>query len=104
MSSGHAKAHLLLVTLAAVLAWWPGSIVLSAESVPVSERSDQPRISAHLAATLKRANDALRSKNYDLALAELNAADAMQPKSAYDQRIIDEMRTFVTARARLPPR
>jgi hypothetical protein len=103
VSSGHPKALLLLATLASVLAWGPGSVVLSAESVPVGEKSEKPRISSHLVATMKRANDALRSKNYDLALAELNAADAMPPKSIYDQRIIDEMRAIVTARARVPP-
>ncbi len=97
MNSANRKAHLLLATLAVVLGASPVDISSAAEPSPAPPSQPGPRISAHLAAVLKRANDAIRSKNYDLALKELDAADAMQPKSPYDQRIIDELRTYANA-------
>jgi len=68
------------------------------DKAAASEGQERPRVSAHIAGTLKRANDALQTKNYDLTLMELDAADAMPNKSAYDQRIIDQMRAFAKAR------
>ena len=91
------KAHLLLATLAVVVGASHVEVSSTAEPSPAPKSQPGPKISAHLTAVLKRANDAFRSRNYDLALKELDAADAMQPKSAYDQRIIDELRAYTNA-------
>ena len=97
MNLTNRKAHLLLATLAVVLGAPPVEVSSAAEPSPAPTSQPRPTISAHIAPVLKRVNDAVRSRNYDLALKELDAADAMQPKSPYDQRIIDEFRTYINA-------
>ncbi len=97
MNSANPKARLLLACLAVVSWALPTQFSVAAEPPTAATSQPRPQISAHLAAALKRANDAVRIKNYDLALTELDAADAIQPKSQYDQRIIDELRAYAKA-------
>jgi tetratricopeptide (TPR) repeat protein len=80
-----------------------GAIVVAlrappADPVPVSPpavaaasgaNDQQPRISKALRSPLRSAQDALKSRNYQDAIATLEAADRTQDKSPYDQHIIN---------------
>jgi uncharacterized protein len=50
-------------------------------------------VSRELAPVLKRAQDALKHKQWDEALAALDAAESTPGKTAFDQTVIDAMRT-----------
>jgi hypothetical protein len=91
------KARQILAAFLLVLGSVPGSLVSAGEPSPPPVSESRPVVSEHLRATLKRANDALNSKNYELVLVEVDAADAMQPKSQFDQYVIDQMRAFAKA-------
>jgi len=54
-------------------------------------RADEPTVSRGLAKTLKAANEALQAKKYDEVLAKTREAEAMSPKSAYDEYVIHSM-------------
>lgn len=55
-------------------------------------------VSKKLAPKLQRAQKAIDRMDYDRALAELKAADAVPGKTAYDQYMIDLLRTLATLR------
>jgi hypothetical protein len=99
MNARRTPTTLLIAASVFTLQWMPQTCLSAdAERPPSADGKERPRISAHLASTLKRANDAFRAKDYELALKELDAADALGNKSEYDQRIIDQLRTAATAR------
>ena len=91
MSATLSKTFLRLTAL--VVVFVPGPVPLfAAQETTATERFSGPTVSAHLRAVLTRVNVAFRAGNYELALKETDAADAMQPKSSFDQLIIDQLR------------
>ena len=96
MNTAIVKACLCLVT--AVIVSGSSQALVSAEASSAPERRSDQVVSVHLRAVLKRANDAFRAGNNDLALKEVDAADAMQPKSPFDQYVIDQIRAATKAR------
>jgi tetratricopeptide (TPR) repeat protein len=71
--------------LAAVL----GFAVVSAGSGVA--RADEPTVSRALAKSLKAANDALQAKKYDEVLARTKEAEAISPRTPYDEYVIHSM-------------
>jgi len=71
--------------LAAVL----GLAVVSAGSGVA--RADEPTVSRALAKSLKAANDALQAKKYDEVLARTKEAEAISPRTPYDEYVIHSM-------------
>jgi hypothetical protein len=63
--------------------------------------SAKPRVSAEVAAPLRRAQQAINRKDWATALAEISSAEAISNKTPYDQVIIDEMKFFVQKRSKL---
>jgi hypothetical protein len=91
--------HTLRVALALSLlfALVPALNLNAAEAPPPKSNPYSQTVSALLAPTLKRANEAFRAKNYELVLKELDAAEAMHPKTAFDQTVIDRIRVVTNA-------
>jgi len=54
-------------------------------------RADEPQVSKAVAKSLKAANDALQAKNYDEVLAKTREAQAITPRTAYDDYVIHYM-------------
>jgi len=84
-------APLLAMALLAI-----GSIGISGLAVAADAKA--PAVTKALAKPLKAAQDALGKKDWRGALAELDKADAMSGKSAYDQFLISELRGFAYVR------
>jgi len=100
MKAANNKSHVLPKTLLVLLGSVPAALLSAAEPPPAPSSQPNPQVvSVHLRAVLTRANEAVNSKNYDLALKELDAADVMQPKSPFDQSVIDRMRAYAKAQA-----
>jgi hypothetical protein len=53
--------------------------------------AEEPHVSANVAKTLKAANDALQAKNYTEVLNKAREAEAMSPRSDYDNYVIHSM-------------
>ena len=104
MNAANRKSRVLPVTLLVLSGSVPAAFLSAAEPplAPASQPNSQV-VSVHLRAVLTRANQAVNSKNYDLALKELDAADAMQPKTPFDQSIIDRLRAFAKAQSTKTP-
>ena len=51
-------------------------------------RAEEPQVSKAVAKSLKAANDALQAKNYDEVIAKTREAQAITPRTAYDDYII----------------
>jgi hypothetical protein len=86
-----------LLCLFAALALASPELLSAAEGSSSGVRS----VSATIAPTLKSAQQAINRKEYVAALVEVDKADAMPNKTAYDQEVIDQLRMFVNARLRL---
>jgi Tetratricopeptide repeat len=67
------------------------SLVLGFAAVSVAPRAEEPHVTAALAKTLKAANDALQAKNYTEVLNKTREAEAMSPRSDYDNYVIHSM-------------
>ena len=67
------------------------AMVLGLTSVSVVSRAEEPHVTAALAKTLKAANDALQAKNFPEVLNKTREAEAMSPRSDYDNYVIHSM-------------
>ena len=94
MNAASIKVNLPLATLLSLFALAPMTQVLRADPAPVPGSRTGPVVSEHMRPVLKRAQDAVNGRNYELALKELDVADAMQQKSSFDQTVIDRLRTY----------
>ena len=61
-------------------------------------------VSAALQPALRRANEAIKKKDYGVALEQLEIADAMPNKTPDDQSVIGSMRRFIEARLKFEMR
>ena len=66
-------------------------MVLGLVSVGTVSRAEEPHVTAALAKTLKAANDALQAKNFPEVLNKTREAEAMSPRSDYDNYVIHSM-------------
>ena len=66
-------------------------MVLGLVSVATVSRAEEPHVTAALAKTLKAANDALQAKNFPEVLNKTREAEAMSPRSDYDNYVIHSM-------------
>ena len=66
-------------------------LILGLVSVGTGSRAEEPHVTAALAKTLKAANDALQAKNYSEVLNKTREAEAMSPRSDYDNYVIHSM-------------
>jgi Tfp pilus assembly protein PilF len=66
-------------------------MVLGLASVATVTRAEEPHVTAALAKTLKAANDALQAKNFPEVLNKTREAEAMSPRSDYDNYVIHSM-------------
>jgi hypothetical protein len=68
------------------------AVVLGVAGVTSASRAaDEPHVTPALAKTLKAANDALQAKNYTEVLNKTREAEAMSPRSDYDNYVIHSM-------------
>jgi hypothetical protein len=67
------------------------AVVLGFAGVQGMSRAEEPHVTAALAKTLKAANDALQAKNYTEVLNKTREAEAMSPRSDYDNYVIHSM-------------
>lgn len=66
-------------------------MVLGLVSVGMVSRAEEPHVTPALAKTLKAANDALQAKNFPEVLNKTREAEAMSPRSDYDNYVIHSM-------------
>jgi tetratricopeptide (TPR) repeat protein len=69
-----------------------GIFALGASAPGWAQAPAQEKVSAKVAKPLKAAQEATQKKQWDLVLAKVNEADAVQGKTAYDQYIINEFK------------
>lgn len=67
------------------------TMVLGFGAASVVAAAEEPHVTAALAKTLKAANDALQAKNYGEVLNKTREAEAMSPRSDYDNFVIHSM-------------
>ena len=67
------------------------ALVLGFTAVSVVSRAEEPQVSKGVAKTLKAANDALQAKNWTEVLSKTREAEAMTPRSSYDDYVIHSM-------------
>jgi Tfp pilus assembly protein PilF len=67
------------------------ALVLGFTAVGGAVRAEEPQVSRAVAKTLKAANDALQAKNFTEVLAKTKEAEAISPRTAYDDYIIHSM-------------
>ena len=86
------KANLVLAAAMAA-AGLTGLVAGTLGPVPAlaADKAPVQKISANLLKPLKAAQEALVAKNFDEALAQLQAAQAIEPKSPYDMFMISEL-------------
>jgi len=89
------RANLILMAAlaAAGLTTVTGALLVPATAFAAAEAAEQ-KVSAKLGKPLRAAQEAIAAKNYPEAFAQLDAAAAMEPKTAYDSFMIDELRWF----------
>jgi hypothetical protein len=83
----------IATTLAFVFA-----IALAGASTPVRSQA-APTVSKALAKPLKEAQDSMKAKKYDAAMAKLKEVQGMSGKSPYDEHLMHEMMGFLYFRA-----
>ena len=66
-------------------------MILGLVSISTGSRAEEPHVTAALAKTLKAANDALQAKNFPEVLNKTREAEAMSPRSDYDNYVIHSM-------------
>jgi Tfp pilus assembly protein PilF len=89
------RANLILMAAlaAAGLTSVTGALLVPATAFAAAEAAEQ-KVSAKLGKPLRAAQEAIAAKNYPEGFAQLDAAAAMEPKTAYDSFMIDELRWF----------
>lgn len=89
------RANLILMAALAVagLTTLTGALLVP-ETAAAAEAAAEQKVSAKLGKPLRAAQEAIAAKNYPEAFAQLDAAAAMEPKTAYDSFMIDELRWF----------
>jgi len=89
------RANLILMAAlaAAGLTTVTGALLVPATATAAEAAAEQ-KVSAKLGKPLRAAQEAIAAKNYPEAFAQLDAAAAIEPKTAYDSFMIDELRWF----------
>jgi hypothetical protein len=67
--------------------------VTPTSALAAEDQAVSPEVTVHL----KAAQKALTKKEWPSVLAEIDKADAIKTKTAYDQQIVEQMRTFLRA-------
>ncbi len=88
------KANLILAAALAAAGLTGGTAALLAASTAIAQAQQKqaaPKIGAKMLKPLKAAQDAIAAKNWELALASLAEAQAVEPKSPYETFMVDEL-------------
>jgi tetratricopeptide (TPR) repeat protein len=89
------RANLILMAaLAAAGLTTTGALLVPATAFAAAEAAAEQKVSAKLGKPLRAAQEAIQAKNYPEAFTQLDAAAAIEPKTAYDSFMIDELRWF----------
>ncbi len=90
------RANLILMAAlaAAGLTTVTGALLVPATAFAAAEAAAEQKVSAKLGKPLRAAQEAIQAKNYPEAFTQLDAAAAIEPKTAYDSFMIDELRWF----------
>jgi len=86
------RANLILMAALAAAGLTSVTGALLAPTAAVA--ADNQKVSAKVGKPLRAAQEALAAKNYDEALASINEAAAVEPKSPYEAFMVDELRWF----------
>ncbi len=88
----------VLLTAAAALAPLNVASAQRAQAVEDAKNAPKHTVSKPLGKPLKAAQDALQAKKYSEALAHLKEADGINPKTPWDEHVINELYSFAYAR------